>query len=99
MKWLLVLLITIMPLTASAHGMKCANYFKLKSDFNIFYGERTTHRGYLETVEGPIIGIEIWEAKDKSTFSIILLYPDGNSCIVVTGQKLKWLKDAWDEPA
>ena len=98
MKWFYVLLITILPITVEAHTIVCHSYAQLTSNFQIFYKESLTHRGFTETNDGRVFILEIWQDKEYSTFSIIWVRADGVACILQTGKELKEVEGAFDEP-
>jgi len=98
MKWLLVLLITISSFQASAHAIMCTSYAKIASTLSLRYQEEITHRGYLTTVDNKIFIVEIWQTKDKETFSIVQIGSSGVACLVMTGRELNSIKDVFNEP-
>jgi hypothetical protein len=103
MKWILALLLSlflILPIKAGVIQVACgSSYAQLRDVLTDKYKERLTHRGTARLVNGGLILVEIWESKDKETFSIIYVYPNHSVCLIIGGQDLNFWGDAWDEPA
>jgi len=98
MKWLLALLITIIPMTARSHAITCFDYGLFANQLRTVYGEERTHTGIAKSREMSTVIVEIWESKDHSTFSVLVVYPNGVACLPVSGENLKFDEDAFNEP-
>lgn len=96
MKWLLLLAL-IIPSVAQAHQMRCAPYADLSGTLIEVFRERKTHIGIAEDIRGSTLLVEIWQNRDKSSFTILIVHPNGLACLGTTGKSLEFLKDTWNE--
>jgi hypothetical protein len=93
MKWLLALIITILPFSAYAQLSTCATYNIMKLRLESYWNESPTHRGYIETITGKVYIIEIWESPDSETFTMLRISSDSIACIFASGRELVYIKE------
>jgi hypothetical protein len=97
MKWLLALVITILPLMAYAQPVPCLDYNVIKTRLEAYWDESPIHRGYTETIAGEVYIIEIWGSPDSETFSMLRISSSGIACIFATGKELRPVKEDTDD--
>lgn len=66
----------------------CAPYERIAERLTTKFDEHVVSQG-LGEAQGITIIVEVWVSTDQSTWTIITIYPNGQSCFVASGHS--WL--------
>ncbi len=79
---------------ALSHQLQCGKTTEVRSKLSMKYGETSTSVGV--TADGGLA--EVLISKDGGTWTILVSYPNGNSCMIANGEGWRRLNDLNFDP-
>jgi hypothetical protein len=91
--WLPLIALLIWPSPSDAHIFYCGKYKEVTDSLKERYHERKTHMGYSQQQGRATVIIEVWESNGEgtSTFTILVVQPNGLACMIEAGQEFEYL--------